>query len=131
MSEFGTAWVLAKLYYGHHKPFILFGDFWHEIIEAVKKGMLIDEHELVSYYTLEKIETLIKRSSLDSIEMYKILGHIKYEKDALEFYNFLQQNQLIPGIHYTPHTIDEQGYAIRFMVYKDDLHELRWNTTKK
>ena len=27
MSEFGTAWVLAKLYYGHHKPFILFGSF--------------------------------------------------------------------------------------------------------
>ena len=26
MSEFGTAWVLAKLYYGHHKPFILYGD---------------------------------------------------------------------------------------------------------
>jgi hypothetical protein len=25
--EFGTAWVLAKLYYGHHKPFILFGEF--------------------------------------------------------------------------------------------------------
>jgi len=28
VSELGTAWVLAKLYYGHHKPFILFGDFW-------------------------------------------------------------------------------------------------------
>src|SRR3972149_9092371 len=28
MSEFGTAWVLAKLYYGHHKPFILFGEHW-------------------------------------------------------------------------------------------------------
>ena len=27
ISELGTAWVLAKLYYGHHKPFILFGEF--------------------------------------------------------------------------------------------------------
>lgn len=31
ISEFGTAWVLSKLYYGHHKPFILFGSFWAEI----------------------------------------------------------------------------------------------------
>ena len=46
MSEFATAWVLAKLYHGHHKPFILFGDFWHEIINVIKKNMLIGEAEL-------------------------------------------------------------------------------------
>jgi uncharacterized protein (TIGR00725 family) len=36
ISEFGTAWVLAKIYYGHHKPFILYGDFWEDIIDCVK-----------------------------------------------------------------------------------------------
>src|SRR3989337_2857552 len=46
ISEFGTAWVLGKLYYGHHKPFILFGDFWEDIMVAVKKGMNIDEKEM-------------------------------------------------------------------------------------
>lgn len=46
MSEFATAWVLAKLYYGHHKPFILFGDFWNEIIEVIHRNMLIDEQEM-------------------------------------------------------------------------------------
>ena len=46
VSEFGTAWVLAKLYYGHHKPFILYGDFWIEIVDAFKKNMNIDAKEM-------------------------------------------------------------------------------------
>lgn len=46
ISEFGTAWVLAKIYYGHHKPFILYGDFWREIIDAIHKNMNIDEQEM-------------------------------------------------------------------------------------
>lgn len=49
MSEFGTAWVLAKIYYGHHKPFILYGDFWKEIIDAIKKNMNLDAQELSSF----------------------------------------------------------------------------------
>lgn len=56
MSEFATAWVLAKLYFGHHKPFILFGEFWHDIIEAVKKGMLIDEQEMAAFRIVDKRE---------------------------------------------------------------------------
>ena len=46
ISEFGTAWVLANIYYGHHKPFILFGDFWFEIIDAIKSGLNIDRTEM-------------------------------------------------------------------------------------
>jgi len=46
ISEFGTAWVLAKIYYGHHKPFILFGDFWTDVIDSIKKGLNIDKQEL-------------------------------------------------------------------------------------
>jgi len=45
ISEFGTAWVLAKLYYGHHKPMILYGDFWIPIIDAIKSNMNIDSKE--------------------------------------------------------------------------------------
>jgi len=41
VSEFGTAWVLARLYYPHYKPFILFGDFWKSIIKIFKKNMMI------------------------------------------------------------------------------------------
>lgn len=46
ISELGTAWVLAKLYYGHHKPFILYGEFWIEIIDAIRKNMNIDSKEM-------------------------------------------------------------------------------------
>ena len=45
ISEFGTAWVLARLYYGHHKPFILFGDFWHEVLAVIKKTMMMRGNE--------------------------------------------------------------------------------------
>lgn len=46
MSEFGTAWVLAKLYYGHHKQFILYGDFWISIIDTIRDNMNIDAKEM-------------------------------------------------------------------------------------
>jgi len=59
ISEFGTAWVLAKLYYGHHKPFILFGDFWKDIIEAIKKGMNIDEKELAVFKIVENPDEVL------------------------------------------------------------------------
>ena len=59
ISEFGTAWVLAKLYHGHHKPFILFGDFWVEIIDAIKKGMNIDKEELASFEIITRVEEIL------------------------------------------------------------------------
>lgn len=49
MSEFGTAWVLAKIYYGHHKPFILYGHHWIAIIDAIRRGMNIDKEELSTF----------------------------------------------------------------------------------
>ncbi len=49
VSEFGMAWGLAKLYFGHHKPLLLFGSFWHEILESFGKNMLIRPEELEVY----------------------------------------------------------------------------------
>jgi hypothetical protein len=46
VSEFGTAWVLAKLYFGHHKPIILYGKFWAEILDVFRKNMNIDSTEM-------------------------------------------------------------------------------------
>lgn len=45
ISEFGMAWGLARLYFGHHKPLILYGDFWQEIIFAFTNGMYIRPEE--------------------------------------------------------------------------------------
>lgn len=59
ISEFGTAWVLAKLYYGHHKPFILLGDFWIEIIDVLKKNMNLDRQEMSTFEIVSKIEDIL------------------------------------------------------------------------
>ena len=36
---------MARLYYGFHKSFILYGDFWKEIIEILKKNLFIREED--------------------------------------------------------------------------------------
>ncbi len=41
ISELGAAWVLARLYFGHHKPFILYGEFWHEVMAVLSKHMFM------------------------------------------------------------------------------------------
>jgi len=41
LSEFGMAWGLAYLYFGHHKPLILYGDFWFPIMESLVSNMKI------------------------------------------------------------------------------------------
>ncbi len=49
ISEFGMAWGLARLYFGHHKPLLLYGSFWHEILEAFGRNMLIRPEEIRVY----------------------------------------------------------------------------------
>lgn len=45
LSEWATVWLLSHIYYGHHKPFILYGEFWHEVIEVIEKNFFIGELE--------------------------------------------------------------------------------------
>lgn len=56
MSEFSTAWVLAKLYYPHHKPFILYGQFWHKIIQTLKEKMMIQNTAMKVFKIVESKE---------------------------------------------------------------------------
>jgi|SRR3989344_5207346 len=49
ISEFGMAWGLAKLYFGHHKPLILYGKFWEEIIKVFRENMMLTKEELEVY----------------------------------------------------------------------------------
>ncbi|MFQ5493182.1 MAG: methyltransferase domain-containing protein [Candidatus Dojkabacteria bacterium] len=59
ISELGMVWALSKLYYGCHKPVILYGDFWDKLIEAFQETMNIDEIELgVLYQAVEPTEIL-------------------------------------------------------------------------
>jgi len=59
ISEFGTAWVLGKLYFGHHKPFILFGDFWAELIDVIRKNMNIDNQEMSVFEICDKPQEVL------------------------------------------------------------------------
>lgn len=59
VSELGTAWVLAKLYYGHHKPFILVGSFWREIIGAIHDNLLIDAKEMDVFRIVDGIDDIL------------------------------------------------------------------------
>ena len=49
ISEFGMAWGIARLYFGHHKPLILYGDFWKNIIKAFEDNMILTKEELEVY----------------------------------------------------------------------------------
>ena len=49
ISEFGMAWGIARLYFGHHKPLILYGDFWRNIIKAFEDNMMLTKEEQAVY----------------------------------------------------------------------------------
>ncbi|MBI1863601.1 LOG family protein [Candidatus Woesebacteria bacterium] len=49
ISEFGMAWGLARLYFGHHKPLILYGDFWYKIMQTFGITMRIRSDDLKVY----------------------------------------------------------------------------------
>lgn len=63
ISEFGMSWGLARLFFGKHKPLILFGSWWHGIMEAFGKNMHLREKELKVYKIVdtpkEVVETVI------------------------------------------------------------------------
>jgi uncharacterized protein (TIGR00730 family) len=49
LSEWATAWLLAHLYYGNHKPLILYGEFWGKFMKTVIDNFFISEKELQVY----------------------------------------------------------------------------------
>lgn len=46
LSEFGMTWISSWIHEPNHKPIILFGDFWREIIKTLKQEMIIKEEEI-------------------------------------------------------------------------------------
>jgi len=56
LSEWATAWLLAHLYYGNHKPIILYGEFWHEVMEVIHKHFLIGYKEAKVYRIVSNLE---------------------------------------------------------------------------
>ena len=59
LSEFATSWVLARLYKGHHKEFVLYGGFWRPVVEAIENNMLIREEEKDLFKVIETKEEIL------------------------------------------------------------------------
>lgn len=46
ISEFGMAWAMARLYFGHHKPLVLCGKQWYDVIATLVRNFRIRDEEL-------------------------------------------------------------------------------------
>jgi uncharacterized protein (TIGR00730 family) len=66
LSEWATAWLLGHLYYGNHKPIILYGEFWHELMNVVNDRFFIGEKEKSIYKIVKNEKELI--AALDFFE---------------------------------------------------------------
>ncbi len=60
VSEFGMAWGLARLYFGHHKPLILYGKFWKKIMKTFKENMMIRPQEMKVFKIVDSPEEVLK-----------------------------------------------------------------------
>ncbi|MBI2590396.1 MAG: LOG family protein [Candidatus Blackburnbacteria bacterium] len=59
ISEFGMSWGLARLYFGRHKPLILFGGFWYPILEEIARNMKLRKEELEVYKIVTEVEQVV------------------------------------------------------------------------
>lgn len=122
ISEFGLVWALSKLYYGCHKPVILYGDFWPPLIEAFQKAMYIDDKEFgVLYYatTPEEVHNIL-------IDHEKRIEACKVDPTGTEESAFV----LSPKTSMTARSYNEnaQSYQSQYagrLVAKDQLDEFK------
>lgn len=79
ISEFGMAWGLAGIYFGHHKPLILYGQFWKKIIEAFRENMLLRPEELKVYKIVDSPQEVLRaiKEFEDEIEKGEHGHHLK------------------------------------------------------
>lgn len=75
VSEFGMAWGLARLYFGHHKPLILYGKFWENIMAAFLANMRMRPEEFQVYRIVNSPEEVIK-----TLELFEL--SLKHEKHS-------------------------------------------------
>lgn len=82
LSEWATAWLLAHLYYGNHKPLILYGAFWHKVMQVINENFFIGEKENKVYKIASNEEELITAMNEFEIELNERCELPHREKDA-------------------------------------------------
>lgn len=75
ISEFAMAWGVARLYIDHHKPLLLYGDFWQHLMADFKEHMLIRPEE-------ERVYTIVHSPSevLAALEKYEAILKVNRHK---------------------------------------------------
>jgi len=86
ISEFALSWGVARLYFGHHKPLILYGDFWHTIMDDFKKYMKVrkEEYEVFTIVTnpseviktIENYERILEKNRHEHIDCNGVECHL-------------------------------------------------------
>lgn len=69
LSEWATAWLLAHLYYGNHKPIILYGGFWHKVMDTINENFFIGEKEKQVYKIVDNEEEMIQALNFFEVEL--------------------------------------------------------------
>ncbi len=80
LSEWATAWLLAHLYYGNHKPFVLYGEFWKEVIEMIKKHFLLEGPELKVFKVANSAQEMLTCFNEFEVEMAARDGALTQDK---------------------------------------------------
>jgi len=78
LSEFATIWCLARLYFGRHKPFILYGDFWKNIIKSFEHNMIVRGEEFKVFKIVNSSKGVLEALEEMEVRFSKRLGHISF-----------------------------------------------------
>ncbi len=83
LSEFATAWCLGRLYFGFHKPFILYGNFWKKIIKVLSENLFMRNTEKKIFKIVDNKNEILSTINLLEQEYRLILkGVINKEEKA-------------------------------------------------
>ncbi len=120
VSEFGMVWALAKLYFGKHKPVILFGDFWLKLIDAFTEQLNIDEQELSVLYYAKTPEDILKLVDSFEAEMQSRNKRL-YEGDESAF--VVSSGVSITKLSYDTHAKEYHRERVGDLIAQDLLDE--------
>lgn len=103
--------------------------------EKLEKAIELDNDihgfkEPMDFGMLQFLETSIDRSTIDpekKAQWKKKMAAWEYKSDAFELMQILGESMPMIGTQQTPHSISEQGEAIRKAVERDDFYEERRN----
>lgn len=56
LSEWATSWLMSHLYQGNHKPIILYGEFWHDVMRVINDNFFISQEERDIYKIVKNQE---------------------------------------------------------------------------